>query len=111
MAIPFTTLIINFVISLLVSAIIIYFVVKLFGEKDEGIGTAIMAALIGSIIYVVAHFLLGNSWLAAIVGGIAWLLALGNLYKIGWVKAALIALIVWIIVSVLSFLPTLRGPL
>src|SRR3989304_3280247 len=44
-----------FIVSLIISAIIIYVVTKLLGEK-EGIGTALLAALAGAIIYALAHF-------------------------------------------------------
>lgn len=111
MAISFGAVFLNFVISLIVSAIIIYIVVKLFGEK-EGIGTALMAAFVGSAIYAVAYYFLGTGLLAAAIGGIAWLMALGSLYKIGWVKALLVSVVVWIFAAIISiFLPTLIGPL
>ena len=105
--------IIVFLISLVVSAIIIYVVTKLFGEK-EGFGTALVAAFIGAIIYAGAYYFLRPDlgWLASLIGGIAWLIALGFLYSIGWLKALVIAIIVWIIAAIVSFfLPTMIGPL
>jgi len=48
--VTFATVIVFF-ISLFISAIIIYVVTKLFGEK-EGFGTTLEAALIGAIIYM-----------------------------------------------------------
>ena len=59
-----------FVISLLISAIIIYIVTKIFGEK-EGFGTALLAAFIGTIIYTIAyHFLRPElGWFASLIGG------------------------------------------
>ena len=105
-----TITVLNFVFSLVVSTIIIYAVTKILGEK-EGLGTAILSALIGSIVYALAYFFLGTGLLAALIGGIAWLIALGSLYGIGWLKSLLIAVMVWIVVSILSFLPTVLGPL
>ena len=102
--------VLNFVISLVVSTIIIYIVTKLLGEK-EGLGSAILAAFIGAIIYTGAYFFLGTGLLAAIIGGVAWLIALGSIYEIGWLKSLLIAIMVWIVISILSFLPTVAGPL
>jgi hypothetical protein len=105
--------VIVFLISLVISAIIIYVVTKIFGEK-EGFGTALLAAFIGAIIYAVAYYFLRPElgWLASIIGGIAWLIALGVLYSIGWLKALGIAIIVWIIAAIVSFvLPTVIGPL
>ena len=102
-----------FLISLVISAIIIYIVTKIFGEK-EGFGTALLAAFIGAIIYAAAYYFLRPElgWLASLIGGIAWLIALGYLYSIGWMKAIGIAIIVWIIATVVSFfIPTVIGPL
>jgi uncharacterized membrane protein len=98
--------------TLLVSTIVIYIVTKLMGEK-EGFGKALLAAVIGTVIYALAYFLLdGNGLLAAIGGGIVWLLALRALYKIGWFRALIIAVLIWILATVIGyFLPTLSGPL
>jgi hypothetical protein len=55
---------------------------------------------------------LGDGLLAAIIGGIVWLLALKGLYKIGWLKAILIAVLIWIVAAIVGILlPTLTGPL
>lgn len=105
--------VIVFLISLVISAIIIYFVTKTFGEK-KGFGTALLTAFLGSIIYAAAYYLLKPElgWLASLIGGIAWLITLGSLYGIGWLKALGIALIIWIIAAIVSFiLPTVIGPL
>jgi len=105
--------VIVFLISLVISAIIIYVVTKIFGEK-EGFGTALLAAFIGAIIYAAAYYFLRPElgWLASLIGGIAWLIALGFLYSIGWLKALAIAIIVWIIAAIAGiFLPTMIGPL
>lgn len=103
--------IVGFVVALVVATIVIYVVTKLLGEK-EGIGRAFLAAIVGTAIYVIAYFLLGQGLLAAVIGGIFWLLALKALYKIGWLKALAIAIIVWILATIIGFfLPTLPGPL
>ena len=101
----FVVVLVGFLISLIISAIIIYAVTALFGEQEGG-GTAIAAALIGAIIYGLAYFFLGNGLWAAVLGGIGWVIALASLYDIGWLKAAVIALIIWLIATVVSwFLP------
>jgi hypothetical protein len=103
--------IITFIVGLVVSTIIIFIVTKLFGQK-EGIKTAFATAIIGSIIYGITYFLAGNGLLAAIIGGIAWLLSLKWLYKIGWIKSIVIAIVIWIITSIVGILlPTAPGPL
>jgi hypothetical protein len=103
--------ILAFIIALVISTVVIYVVTKLFGEKED-IKTALITALIGTAIYAVAYFLFGHGLIAAVIGGIAWLLSLRILYKIGWLKSLAIAVIIWILTSIVGwFLPTLRGPL
>ena len=101
-----TATIVSFLIALIVSTIIIWVVTKLTGET-EGIGTALLAAIIGTAIYALVYWLLGNGLLAAVIAGIGWLLALKGLYKIGWLKAILIAILIWILTVIVGlFLPT-----
>jgi hypothetical protein len=100
-----------FLISLIVSAVVIFVATKMFGEQ-EGFGTAILTALIGAIIYACAHYFLGGGIIASVIGGVAWLIALGSLYKIGWVKSLLVAIVIWVFAAVVSYvLPTVTGPL
>jgi len=108
-----------FVVSLLISAIIIFIVAKISGEK-EGFGTALLAAFVGAIMYTTLYYvfglipeLAGLKWVASLIGGIGWLLALRKLYTIGWLKALGLAFIIWIISAIVGyFLPTLAttGP-
>jgi hypothetical protein len=103
--------VIHFIVGLIISTIIIFIVTKVLSEK-EGIKTALATAIIGSIIYGVTYFLFGNALLAAIIGGIAWLFSLKWLYKIGWLKSIVIAVIIWVITSIVGILlPTAPGPL
>jgi hypothetical protein len=103
--------VIFFIIGLISSTIIIYVVTKLFGQK-EGLGRAFVTAIIGAIVYSIIYFLLGNGWLAAIVGGLVWLIALRGLYDIGWLKSFAIAIIIWIAATIVGLLlPTVPGPL
>ena len=107
-----------FIISLLISAIIIFIITKIFGEK-EGFGTALLAAFIGTIIYTALYYVFGLipeleglKWVASIIGGLGWLIALRFLYSIGWLKALGLAIIIWIISAIIGFfLPTVTGPL
>ncbi|MFH1850666.1 MAG: hypothetical protein ABH879_10910 [archaeon] len=101
----------GFLISLIISAIIIYLAAKLLGEK-EGFDTAIAASFIGAIIFALVSYLLGVGWIAALVGGLAWLIALGSLYKMGWLKSFFVAVAIWVFATIVSLiLPTIAGPL
>jgi len=100
-----------FLVGLIISTIIIYVITKLFEEK-EGVGTAILAALVGAVIYALAYYFLGQGLLAALIAGFVWLLALGSLYSMGWWKALGVAIVVWIVAFFVGFiLPTVVGPL
>jgi hypothetical protein len=104
------TTLVSFFASWLVSTVIIYIVTKIFGEK-EGIGTAVLAALAGAVVYTIIYFLLGGI-VAAVIGGFAWLFVLGKMYKMGWLKSLVIAVIIWLLASMAGmFLPTFAGPL
>jgi hypothetical protein len=104
-------IVLTFLVALIISTVIIYVITKFFGET-ESLTTALIAALIGTIIYTIIYSVLGQGLLAAFVAGIAWLLALQVLYKIGWIKSLLIAIVIWIVTSVVGWvLPTLTGPL
>jgi hypothetical protein len=103
--------VIYLLVALLVSTLIIYLVTKLMGES-EGLGRAFLTAIVGTIVYAIVYWLMGSGLLAAVVAGIIWLIALRALYKIGWVKGLVIAVLIWIMASVIGyFLPTLDGPL
>ncbi len=93
------------------SAVIIYIVTTLFGET-EGFGTALLAAFIGAVLYALTYFFLRPElgWVASIIGGVAWLLALSFLYDIGWLKALGIAILIWIITIFVGFVLPVAGP-
>lgn len=102
---------IGFLISLVVSAIIIYLAAKLFGEK-EGFGTALLAALAGAFIFSLASYFITIGWIVAFIGVAAWLIALSSLYSMGILKSAVIAVMIWAFATLASIvLPTIAGPL
>lgn len=100
----------SFVMSLIVSGLVIYFVTMVL-SRGRGIMTAILTALVGSVIYALAP-ILPTAFLSTVVAGIAWLLAIGHFYSVGWLKALLLAVVIWFVTGVVSsFLPTLGGPI
>lgn len=100
-------LLILFVFSWLVSAIIIFFATKIMAQR-EGFMTAMSAALIGSVIFAAVYFFIESGFWSSLIGGFAWLFALKILYRVGWIKSALIAIIIWILNSLAgNFLPLL----
>ena len=102
-----------FVIGLVISTIIIFIITKLFGGRTN-IGKAFITAIIGALVWVIVYYLFGHGLLATVAGGIAWLFALRGVYGLSWTRAAIIAVIIWIVsyfVSVALNLPTAPGPL
>jgi predicted neutral ceramidase superfamily lipid hydrolase len=105
------TSIIYFLIGLAVSTVVIY-VVTLFMRQRRSLKLALFTAIIGSIVYVIAYALFGNGFLSAVLGGVAWLLALKGIYRMGWLKALIVAVGIWIITTIIgAILPTAIGPL
>ncbi|MFB5607677.1 MAG: hypothetical protein ACE5RI_06030 [Candidatus Nitrosomaritimum yanchengensis] len=103
--------VIVFLLGLFTSGIIIYFVTKLFGES-KGIGTAIVTALVGTVVYTISYHLFETGWISAIAAGIVWLIALSSIYKIGFLKSLVISVAIWISATMVGFfLPTVSGPL
>lgn len=103
--------IIHFLIGIAVSTLVIY-LVTLFMRQRRSLKLALFTAIIGTIVYVIAYALFGNGFLSAVLGGIAWLLALKAIYRMGWLKALIVAVGIWIITTIISaLLPTAIGPL
>lgn len=99
--------ILSFIVALIISTVIIYYIAKWFGAKDS-LTTAVLAALIGSAVYTIFYYVLGHGLLPAFIAGIVWLLVLQKLYTIGWLRAFVIALFIWIVTSIVGwFLPVL----
>jgi hypothetical protein len=97
----------SFLVALIISTVIIYYIAKWFGAKDS-LTTAVIAALIGSAVYTIFYYVLGQGLLPAFIAGIVWLLALQKLYTIGWLRALVIAVFIWIVTSVAGwFVPVL----
>jgi len=106
-----TNSVIIFIIGLLVSTLVIYLVTSITRHR-RSIKLALFTAIIGSIVYGIVYLWLGNGFLSAVLGGIAWLLALKAIYHMGWLKALIIAVSIWIITTIIGvLLPTATGPL
>jgi len=97
----------TFIVALIISTVIIYYIAKFIGAKDS-LTTAVLAALIGTAVYTIFYYVLGQGLVPAFIAGIVWLLTLQKLYTIGWFRAFVIAFFIWIVTSVVGwFLPVL----
>lgn len=98
----FASLLIEFLIAWFVSGVAIYLALKIFPGKQrrETLGSSMAAALIGAVIFAVLN------WLIPLVGGlvalVAWLWVLKNMFGVGWLGAAAIAFLVWLLSTIVG---------
>ena len=94
----------EFLISWIVSAVIIYIALKIFPGKQqrENITGALIAALIGEIIF--AFFNLIRIPFGNLLAIIVWLYALRKLFGVGWLGAAVIAILIYILSLIVSLI-------
>jgi len=94
----------EFLISWIVSAVIIYIALKIFPGKQqrENITGALIAALIGEIIF--AFFNLIRIPFGNLLAIIVWLYALRKLFGVGWLGAVVIAILIYILSLIVSLI-------
>ncbi len=97
--------ILEFIVAWIVSAIIIFIVLKIYPgkQKRENLGGALLAALVGEIIFTLFKML--PIPFASIISVLVWLWALRKIFGVSWVGAAIIAFLVY----VFSIFVTLLG--
>jgi len=106
---PFGFSLTGFLVAWAISAVIVWVASKLLWAHG-GILTAVLAALVGAVIYAVTGMFLAGL-IGSLLALLGWLLALKYLYHIGWLRAGLLAVVIWIFAVIVSFfLPTLPGP-
>ena len=106
-----TTSVVRFLVGLLISTLVIY-IVTFFMRQRRSVKLALFAAIIGSIVYYISYVAFKDAFLSAFLGGIAWLIALKTIYRMGWLKALIIAVAIWIITTFVSnWLPRAIGTL
>lgn len=99
-----------FVISLFIGAIGIYTGARLLIDRDTGFRRAIVTAFIGAIIWGVVAFFVG--WipiLGPVLTLLAWIGFINWQYPGGWMTAAGIGVISWIVALVILYVLGLFG--
>ena len=110
--------VIEFLVMWLVSAIVIYIAVKIYPgkQKRENIGGALLTALLGKIVYTIFNIIfavihipiIGGSLIGGLIAFIVWLWVLKQMFGVGWLGAAFIAFLIWVLNALVGFfLPTL----
>ncbi|MEM1596946.1 MAG: hypothetical protein QXP31_00460 [Pyrobaculum sp.] len=98
------------VVGFLVSTLAVWLALKIFPgrQRRESLGGAALTALIGALIYWFFHAVFRIPFISGLLALIVWLYALRKIQGVGWLGAAALAFLIWIINGVLSlFLPTL----
>ena len=98
------------VVGFLVSTLAVWLALKIFPgrQRRESLGGAALKALIGALIYWFFHAVFRIPFISGLLALIVWLYALRKIQGVGWLGAAALAFLIWIINGVLSlFLPTL----
>jgi len=63
---------------------------------------ALFTSIVGLIVYWIANYLWENTLVSAFLGGIAWLVSLKTIYRMGWIKALIVAVGVLIIAYIVA---------
>lgn len=102
--------IVGFLVGWLVSTLAVWIALKIFPgkQKRESLGGAALTALVGAAIYWVFTSLFKIPFVSGLLALVVWLYALRKLQGVGWLGAAALAFLIWIINGLFSlFLPTL----
>ncbi len=92
----------------LVSGFAVWLALKIYPgkQKRESFGGALLTALVGAIIF--KSFAVLRLPLGTLIALLVWLVALRKLQNVGWLGAAALALLIYVINAVLGhFLPTI----
>ncbi|ABL78512.1 conserved hypothetical protein [Thermofilum pendens Hrk 5] len=98
----------NFLVGWIVSGIAVWLALKLFPgkQKAESIPGAFLTALIGALIFWVFKVL--HIPFGTLLAILVWLYALRKIQGVGWLGAAVLAVLVYLINALFGlFLPTL----
>ena len=93
--------IIIFLVHLLILTLIIYVVTSIL-RKRRSMKFALLTSIVGLIVYWIANSLWENTLVSAFLGGIAWLVSLKTIYRMGWIKALIVAVGVLIIAYIVA---------
>ncbi|MEM0462611.1 MAG: hypothetical protein QXS00_00875 [Pyrobaculum sp.] len=98
------------IVGWIVSTIAIWLALKIFPgkQKRESLAGAAITALVGALIYWFFHAVFRIPFISGLLALLVWLYALRKLQGVGWLGAAALAFLIWIINGIFSlFLPTL----
>lgn len=92
-----------FVVSLVIGALGIH-IGSMIALGESEFGTAVVTALIGALIWGVFAFIFGGiPLLGPLLILLAWIGVINYFYEGGWVDAAVIGIVAWVIVSLILY--------
>lgn len=96
--------VIEFLVAWGISTIVIYLAVIIYPRKREksDLFNSLVTALLGAIIFEIFAYL--GIALGSLLALIIWLFILKKMFKVGWISAVVIAVIIWVLNIVISML-------
>lgn len=92
----------TFLITWVVTALFIHFAAKIVLDKSSFVA-ALLTALVGSLLAVLVGGLVGGT-LGVILAIATWALVCALFYRTGWIKAAVVGLVAWVLFFLVRWL-------
>lgn len=93
---------VTFLITWLVTALFIHFAAKIVLDRSS-FGAALLTALVGSLLAVLVAGLVGGT-LGVVLAIATWALVCALFYRTGWLKAAVVGLVAWVLFFLVRWL-------
>ncbi|MEM2087613.1 MAG: hypothetical protein QXF52_02925 [Thermoproteota archaeon] len=96
--------VVEFLVAWGISSIIIYLAVIIYPRKREknDLVNSVVTALLGAIVFEIFAYL--GIPLGGLLSLIIWLFILKKMFKVGWISAVVIAVIIWVLNIIISML-------
>ncbi|WP_256684181.1 hypothetical protein [Halococcus qingdaonensis] len=99
-----------FLVSLLLGTVGIYAGVRLVADRDVGYGNAALTALLGAVAWGIVSFFVGFiPVLGALLALVVWIGVINWRYPGGWITAAGIGFVAWLVVFVVVYVLATLG--
>lgn len=92
----------TFLITWIVTALFIHFAAKIVLDRSSFL-SALLTALVGSILAILVGGLVGGT-LGIILAVATWALVCALFYRTGWIKAAVVGLVAWVLYAIVAWL-------
>lgn len=93
---------VTFLITWVVTALFIHFAAKIVLDRSAFLA-ALLTALVGSILAILVGGLVGGT-LGIVLAVATWALVCSLFYRTGWLKAAIVGLVAWVLYALVAWL-------